>query len=95
MNFAEARDFAVRRRFVFDLGAIAAREAAGLDETVFVEQVVNALTCVEVALGFALGEFFRPAHADSLGSALLEFLNQFFIGHNTSPTINININIYL
>ena len=72
---AEARDFAIRWRFVFYLRPIAAREAARFDKGILVEQIVDALARVEMALGLALGELLRPAHADRLSGSLLKLLD--------------------
>ena len=49
---------------VAHLGADTDREHARLDEAVRVDQVIDALARVEVALGFAPGELFRAAHRE-------------------------------
>ena len=76
---AEAGDLAVGGRSLAHLGADAGREQARLREAVGIEQKVEPLAGVEMALGAAAGELVRPAHPQRflppalvLGDRLLE-----------------------
>jgi len=77
----ETGHFAVSRRLVFDRGLITPCETAGFDERAFVDQVIDPLAGIEMAFRFALGQLFRPTHAQCFVGFLFEFFEQFFECH--------------
>jgi len=84
VDLGEAGNLAIGRRLVFDRRLVAAREAAGFDERAFIDQVVDALAGIEMALRLALGQLLRPAHSEHFIGFLFVFFEQFFKCHGKS-----------
>ena len=90
-DFGEAGDFAVSGGLVFDLGPVAAGETAGFDEGVRIDQIIDALTGIEMTFGFALGELLGPAHAHHFFGSLLVFFDQFFERHSETSCFSTDL----